>query len=172
MPYRVCSFCLVPALFFSCLFCFSFRFSCFSSALLFMCCLSTVLFCCLPTLGLWHLLLPLPPSLPSLPPFPPSFLLSFRCLFVGKWSQSSETPSPVRRAPVCGAVDPSAAQQLFATPHASLWGPLGHCVWSGRCASAMASSTVELARWQVVLEEEVEQQGQGLLIWALDPSGS
>lgn len=98
-------------------FCFSFQFSYFSSALLFMYCLTTVLFCCLPTLCLWRpsylCLLPFRLSL-----FPPSFLFSFRCLSVGRWSQSSETPSPVRRAPACAAVGPSAAQQPCATPHA------------------------------------------------------
>lgn len=118
-------------------------------------------------------LLPLPPSRPS---FPLPSLLPFRCLSVGRWSQSSETPSPVRRPPGCGAVGPLAAQQPCATPHALLSAPLGPCAWSGRCASATGSSTVEPARWLVELEveevEEVVQEEQGLSTLAQGHSGS
>lgn len=42
--------------------------------------------------------------------FPPSFPFFSRCLSVRRWSPSSETPSPVRRALVCAAVGPSAVQ--------------------------------------------------------------
>lgn len=97
-------------------FCFSFLFH-FPFALLFMYCLTTVLFLVLLPAYFVSVapLLPLP--LP-LPPFSsrPSFLLSsllflFRCLSVRRWSQSSETPSLVRKAPACGVGGPSAAQR-------------------------------------------------------------
>lgn len=110
--------------------------------------------------------------LPSLPSFffPPSFRTSFRCLSVRRWSQSSETPSPVKRALECAADGPWAAQQPCVTLPALLWGPLGPCAWSGRCGSATASCTAELARWQVELEGEPEERGNQ--IWALGPKGS
>jgi len=154
MLYCVCSFSHIPALFFAFLFnflvpplsyfCTALPPSCPAACLLCVC--GAPPFLCL--LPFHHFL------------FLPSFLFSFRCLFVRRWSQSLETPSPVRRAPVCAAVGPSAAQQPCGIPLVLLWGPLDLCAWSGRCALATASSTAAPARWQVELEE-VEQGGRG-----------
>lgn len=104
MPYCVCSFCLVPAFFFFPLF---LSISLFFSPLSYLCTASPpscsaacLLFVC----GAPPTFASFPSVFPSF--LPPSFSTFFRCLSVRRWSQSSETPSPVRRAPVCAAVGP------------------------------------------------------------------